>query len=67
MHLSSARPRSNLVPIPLVRTAYSARARQYNFKIVRDRYDEMASAECADPYDVELAFNPLSAWGQYAD
>ena len=40
---------------------------KYNFKIVRDRYEEMASAECADPYDVNLAFNPLSAWGQYAD
>jgi hypothetical protein len=40
---------------------------QYNFKIVRDRYHEMASAVCPDPYDVNLAFNPLSAWGQYAD
>lgn len=40
---------------------------KYNFKMVRDRYEEMASSKCDDPYDVNLAFNPLSAWGQYAD
>lgn len=41
--------------------------KKFNSYVFRDRYYEYMASECKDPWDVNLAFNPLSKWGQYAD
>ena len=40
---------------------------KYNWIQVREMYDEMSNAHCADMYDTEFTFNSLQKSGQYAE
>ena len=38
---------------------------KYNYRIVRDMYDQLAKSVCPDMYNTLFAFNPLQVSGAY--
>ena len=40
---------------------------KYNYRIVREEYQQMTSVVCENPHDTNFAFNPLQVSGVYPD